>query len=274
MIPGRDVSTLERQNYYFLIFKSKESAYVYQGRATKISKLSQILTPSSFASPTPPPPGYDFEGEDVHDLMKSYTLTPPSQTLSLRKLAAPVAPLVQLIIDRQGYPDVVNRPGKSPAEVLLRLEGPLLYKNDILYAIRKAQIEHNVPLEAGEAYPRISEFVPTMTNVSPMSRKEMNIKARNGSVIPSFDVEFGSDHTAASTDYISPSTIEEKLEEARMEHRAKARTPQPSYIVGFDSLQEADAFVSYWHQRAMEPKPGSKRHLDDRAPIVKAELLW
>lgn len=138
VIPGRDSTTLERLSYYFLLFKSPLSAFAYQGHVTRLHKMSMALTPSTAASPLFPS-GMLLEGENVHESLETYALIPPSQVLSLTLLTPPLAPNIATLVRHQGYPNVVLRPDKSPAEVLFRLEGAQLALNHIKSAILRAE---------------------------------------------------------------------------------------------------------------------------------------
>lgn len=55
VVPGRDIKTLERLNYYYLIFSSALSAFAYQGHAIRLHRLVTQQTPQSILSPIAPP---------------------------------------------------------------------------------------------------------------------------------------------------------------------------------------------------------------------------
>jgi hypothetical protein len=111
VIPGRNLATLEQENYYYLVFSSPLSAFVYQGHATRISRLAAEQTPDSLHTALAPTPGYMLNGIDVYAAIQAYTLTSSTQTLNLRQLKPPLSPLLSSVSESDlGRPTTPHLP--------------------------------------------------------------------------------------------------------------------------------------------------------------------
>ncbi|KAF1352210.1 hypothetical protein BDV97DRAFT_397251 [Delphinella strobiligena] len=261
VIPGRDTSTLERQNFYFILFNAPVSAFAYQTHVTRLHKLAQSQTPTSLLSPVPPPPGYLVNGEDIDNMIQSYSLVPLSQEISLRQLAPPLTLSVHQIVLHKGYPNLLIRPDRSPVEVMLRLEGPQLGISHIRSALNKAARDRGMPWTGKETYEmKISRWDIKGTNISPLSRRGFKeLKERT----------FGAMDKSGKQEDENDQAGEDEDQEAR----GKPRQTQPGYIIGFDTESEAQTFVAFWHRRAMELADFHYEG-DDVAPLVNVDILW
>lgn len=255
IIPGRNTATLERENFYLLLFKSPVSAFTYQTHVTRVHKLAQSQTPDSLISPIPTPPNYLSGGQDLDALLQSYALIPPSQTIELRQLSRPWTPLVEQIVRHQGYPHIVNRPNKSPVEVLLRLEGPKLSIPLVRSALVAAARRRDVPWTGVEVTKiPIEKWVAKNPDVSPLNPK-------NG--LKDYELlESNSSESVQGGDGIEESDS----------RSSGGRLPPACYIVGLQTEAEAQTFVRYWHRRPMELSIDGFDY-GDVAPIVNAEIL-
>lgn len=255
VVPGRDTTTLERQNFYFLLFKSPVSAFTYQSQVSRLHKISQSQTPNSLISPIPPPPGYMVGGEDIDALLQSYSLLPPSQQIELRQLTSPHSPSVAQIIAYRGYPAITARPDKAPVEVLLHLAGPQLTIPNIRLAFHRVARYRGMPWTgASQDYHtmNIRKWEVRGTNVSPMGTRRLT--EYNGTVGDMDD-------------------LHDEREDSDDTHRPR-RAAVPRYIVGFETDAEAQTFVRYWHRRPLAMPEDFKYENGDLPPIVNAEILW
>jgi len=272
VIPGRDLATLERQNYYYILFSSPLSAFTYQTRATKISRIVQAKTPRGPASPLAPGPGEFIDGEDVHDMMQSYTLTPPLQQISLRQLAPPLSTVAEQIARCHGYADLVERPNRSPFEVLLRFEGVNPSFTLLNSIIKRVEYTIGVPWtgEALESY-TLTKWEHTGEVQSPLShvRSKDNVLPDNEEPAKDEDGEVDSERKHD----IVPRNDYERAEEERIAERARRR-PATSFIVGLETQAEASAFARYWHKRVLTKGTIKNGGQEEAAPIVSAEVLW
>jgi len=268
VIPGRDLATLEQQNYYYLLFSSALSAFTYQGHASKISRLVQTQMPSSVASPIPPPPGYMIEGMDAHFAIESFALLPASQNIDLRRLKPPLAPIMELIVKHKGYPSIVNRRDKMPYEVRLTFDGPQLQVGRIRHILYTSGKAHALCWSGGkEIVPKITKWVPTKTH-SPMDHNSLGAKAAVAKTKNQGDeaepLALDLEKTWHSTQLDSGGNIP---------HR---RTARDVYVLGFYSEGAAQRFVAFWHRRPMESKQKNNEMDEegDLPPIANVELLW
>jgi hypothetical protein len=255
VIPGRNLATLERENFYYLVFSSPLSAFVYQGHATRISRLAAEQTPDSLHTALAPTPGYMLNGVDVYAAIQAYTLTSSTQTLTLRQLKPPLIPLVSSIVQRGGYSAILDRPDRMPYEVRLTLEGPQLPTSRIRYIVYESGRERALGWSGGEeANVKVSKYEPARPSKSllaPGSRTERSqlLADMNRSQVFFHD----SDEVEAAKNYRSANNV---------------------YILGFHTEHAAQSFVCYWHRRPMD---WGKKTVDpdaDLPPIANAELLW
>ncbi|KAK5676158.1 hypothetical protein LTS10_011450 [Elasticomyces elasticus] len=276
VIPGRNLSTLEQENYYYLLFSSKLSAFTYQGHATKIAQLAAANTPGSMMSMLPLSKGMIVDGFDAASAIASFALVPPSQTMDLRQLQPPLSPLMTSIVRNRGYAAVEKRRDPAmPFEVRLTMEGPQILAPAIRHTLLTTAKERALGWSGGEEMaPRITKWEP-QNNVSPMD----NMKS-----LASRSIAAANERDAA----LSPEELEE-LEKEKERKRAvdvgtaqkqemQRRTPAVVYIVSFYTEMAARQFVAYWHRREMivdrEKDNAREEFEDDLPPIANAEMLW
>ncbi|ORX99543.1 hypothetical protein BCR34DRAFT_547461 [Clohesyomyces aquaticus] len=108
IIPGRDPLTLERFPFYYLLFRSPESALAYQNNVARLHKLAGLHQPTSIFSAIPPPRGFLEDGEDIDVALSSYLLKPASLKLSLNMVLQPYKPELRTLIEQGGYKPIVS----------------------------------------------------------------------------------------------------------------------------------------------------------------------
>ncbi|KAF4551041.1 Hypothetical protein D9617_15g043950 [Elsinoe fawcettii] len=150
VIPGRDMDTLERRDYYYLVFESIRSAEEYCDRAHRVAKLYDLCGPPSHVSDRPIPPGLVRPGESPYQVAKLYTLGPHGHPLDLRLMKPPFRENPRNIITVGGYGPIVKRPWKSPAEVTIRAGLSHLSYLPLRRAFEKAEKERNLPWTGDE----------------------------------------------------------------------------------------------------------------------------
>lgn len=276
VIPGRDTSTLERQNFYFILFSAPVSAFAYQTHVTRLHKLAQSQTPTSLLSPVPPPPGYLVGGEDIDNMIQSYSLVPLSQAITIRQLSPPLTPSVYQIVNHKGYPNLLLRPKRSPVEVMLRLEGPQLAISHIRSALSKTARDRGMPWTGKDnSEMKISKWEIRGTNISPMSNREFKVlkERRSEATEKSATSPPGEQEYEDKYEDTYEDDQEDGDEDGDVEVHRKRRQPAPGYIIGFDTESEAQTFVAYWHRRAMGLADFYYEN-GDVAPLVNAEILW
>ena len=218
-----------------------------------------------------PPLVHDFEGENPDEVAKSYTLSAPLETLVLRQLKPPLAPVIDELVQHLGYPEIVSRPDRSPAEVLMRFEG----WTPMLLSIRSELIFH----ERKRGLPWTGEMASIRIHKWTLERKN-----RSTASYASVDESDGEDDDNANQagEYSQPLNESDLVrwgpegdfkDETEVPTQSRTRRHvEPSFIVGLQTEAEASAFVKYWHRRPMDVKP--PEGMLDGPPIVNAEILW
>ncbi|KAK5738419.1 hypothetical protein LTR17_005947 [Elasticomyces elasticus] len=271
VIPGRNLSTLEQENYYYLLFSSKLSAFTYQGHATRIAQLAAANTPGSMMSMLPLSKGMMVDGFDAQSAIASFALVPPSQTMDLRQLQPPLSPLMTSIVRNRGYAAVEKRRDPAmPFEVRLTMEGPQILAPAIRHTLLTTAKERALGWSGGEEMaPRITKWEP-QNNVSPMD----NMKSL-------------ASRSIAAANEREATLSQEELEELEKERKRavdvgtaqkqemQRRTPGVVYIVSFYTEMAARQFVAYWHRREMIVDKEKEREdfEDDLPPVAQCEML-
>jgi hypothetical protein len=261
VVPGRNTSTLERANFYFILFNSRDAMNAYRSHVLNLHSLASRHVQSSLSSPIPPPPGYQVNGLDVDSMLQTYTLIPPSRYLHLLPLPMRVTPSVADIVENHGYRDIVNGPLKEPYVVMIRLEGPQVPITMIKGALGKVERERRIPWnrEFGDLSHRTWE--PKSRNISPLSRRANLGKNERDNRFDALEEIAEMNNDAEEEDVEDPSPGSRDKRKGRC-----------SYLFGFDSEDAALTFVQYWHRRPIDM--GAAYGNDDIPPVVNAELLW
>jgi hypothetical protein len=258
VIPGRNLATLEQENYYYLVFSSPLSAFVYQGHATRISRLAAEQTPDSLHTALAPTPGYMLNGIDVYAAIQAYTLTSSTQTLNLRQLKPPLSPLLSSVINRGGYSAILDRPDKMPYEVRLTLEGPQLPTSRIRYIVYESGRERALGWSGGdESNIKISKYEP-----APPTRAS---RGGSGPRNRTEDSQLLMDMNKSQVFFPGSPDVE-----AAKNYRKSNNV----YILGFHTEHAAQSFIRYWHRKPMDWGRKSVDLEGDLPPIANAELLW
>ncbi|PPJ52448.1 hypothetical protein CBER1_10317 [Cercospora berteroae] len=260
VIPERDLSTLEQQNLYYIIFTSQIGAHTYQQHVTRIHKLAAIHTPTSNTSPIPPPPGYMIEGLDAHAAIEAYALKPPSQKLELHQLKRPFTPLVESVVKFKGYKGIVQRVGKMPVEVRLTMDGPQLHASRLKHIFLETGKRRNLSWSGGENFEL--DIMKWEARVSPSSADVSEFAQKNAAGI----------REGRESDDSGKQIKKAKNDEPETQ---PMRTPPHVFIVGFHTEDAAQSFIAYWHKRKLElPNARAPDFEDDSPPVAHVELLW
>lgn len=121
VIPGRDKRTLDRENFYYILFASNAAAQAYQKSVAAHLYIAHQSTQTSMFSSIPPPPGHKIHGVDADEAKQAYGLLPTSQKLQLNIMVKPYGPQLREMFLMGGYHKIVKIPHKH--KVLLHIEG-------------------------------------------------------------------------------------------------------------------------------------------------------
>lgn len=269
VIPGRDIKTLERLNYYYLIFASALSAFAYQGHAIRLHRLVTQQTPQSILSPIAPPPGYTINGIDAHEAVEKFTLVPPNAFLDLRKLQDPLPPLIDSLVRNRGYPSLVNRPKKCPYEARLTMEGPKVGVSYLRHVFMLSGKERGLTWSGGEdTAPQIHEWDSEAQFDAPSPRA-------SGRIVEKWRRQ---DENKKHTKSILDEPNDHRSEDAeRSPEFANQRSHNKVYVLGFQTERAMQSFVRHWHRRPLEADRGRFSPMggeDDLPPVLNVEILW
>ncbi|KAG9962070.1 hypothetical protein KCU61_g5099, partial [Aureobasidium melanogenum] len=265
VVPGRNTSTLERANFYFILFSSRAAMNAYRTHVISLHSLASRHVQSSLTSPIPPPPGYHLNGQDIDSLLQTYTLLPPSRVLHLLPLPMQLSPSIVDIIHNLGYPDIVKGPLREPYIVMIRLEGPQLPITMVKGVLGKVERERRIPWNREFGDLSYRTWDPKPKNISPFSAN--NRLDKGGTKIRNHWLE----EIEELAEMDNP--MEEEDDFDRRAGGRERRKARQSYLFGFDSEDAALTFVQYWHRRPLDMS-GMNFDSDDIAPVVDAELLW
>ena len=126
IIPGRDPLSLARLPFYYLLFRTPESALAYQKNASRLSKLTALHQSSDSNSAVQLPKGFLEEGEDITAVISSFVLHPQGHALDLRTIMQPYQRALRALIGAGGYSPIVpnvDDKGKKIHRVLLHIDG-------------------------------------------------------------------------------------------------------------------------------------------------------
>lgn len=249
IVQDRDTETLERQGVYYLIFKSAAATAEYQKRAIRISKLLDFHGPPTMISERPTPPDLDLKGEDVRELIRSYTLSTYKSPLRLYQPRGEMPDALAAIVECGGLPHVVNRPGRMPAEVAVRFPMSPMTMEEWEAAVAESEVARNLPwVSSSFSAFRCQEY----RRPGPRGARRRDRSKQS----PREDVSSGTEFQNEVSDG------DEIVDTPRK---------QSTIIMGFDTPAEAEAFVRYWHRRVV---PSSDRRERSKPPIiVEADVL-
>ena len=253
IIAYRDDENLSFKNRYLLVFKTPTLAKIYRARANYLHELARKHTPTSVESQTMPLPDTRLDdGTDIHNVLKTYTLAPPSQQLYLRFLQLPYHRDIQRLLAAHGTPALKQPTDRAGRAVILAVDGhtPSLFEiKDMLLA--------DGNMRGGVHW-------------SPALRTDA-IELLAGGLQSSSSAPFRGVERHDDFD----DDDDDDDDEDRNERGEGADASARSWLVTFEDETEARRFVRAWHQR---PFPGWERHLErhdlEAWPVVRAEVAW
>ncbi|RDW77026.1 hypothetical protein BP6252_05079 [Coleophoma cylindrospora] len=173
VIPGRKPTTLEPLDHYFLLFETAAAARAYGEQVRHLHRLARM---GSAISTLPLPPGFLREGEDVHEVVKGFTLVPAAlDVASIKLVDEPYKPaLVRLMED--GGPAVLKA-NKTGAEekVLFSLNWGQVTESELKFVIGEDGRKRNLQWQlAGGA----SEFLDLNSTEKSSRRRAASMSLR------------------------------------------------------------------------------------------------
>jgi hypothetical protein len=269
VIPGRDPLSLERLPFYYLLFKSTESALAYQANVARLHKLCSLRQASNIMSVMPVPKGLLEDGEDISAAMSSYLLKPSSLRLNLNMVMQPYNPALRTLLENGGYRPIepsLALNGKPLYKVLLQINGWEPTEED-LYKIlsrhaRQRGITWPFHTESSLAIRKLRDVIDLKTRMLPISSSSP--RAKNSASEP-------------KTTELDPTMGFMLPEPGQMEGNINQMVMGRVYnrwIVEFDEEDGARRFSRLWHRRVLpQPKFVTWRDTEEER-MVSAEFLW
>jgi hypothetical protein len=279
VIPGRDPLTLERLPFYYLIFKSTQSALEYQNNAARLHKLSGLHQPTSIFSAVPPPPGFLEDGEDLNKVLSQYYLKPTSLALNLNMVMQPYNPRLRDLIERGGYKPIVpsvNTAGKPIWKVLLAIEGWEPSKDDLHDTFFRHAYDTGLtwPFHNGVgAFYRLRDIIDFKSSDAFYAVSTANPRASTSS---------SSSSSSMSSNEEPPDALSElHLDPLEQSGSAKGGVSQivmnklyNRWLVEFEEENAARRFARLWNRRVLPSSKNATWKDTEEVRMVNAEFLW
>ncbi|KAF1953515.1 hypothetical protein CC80DRAFT_450421 [Byssothecium circinans] len=272
VIPGRDPLSLERLPFYFLVFRSPQSALAYQKNASRLHKLSQLHQPNSIMSALPPPKGFLEDGEDIGQVTASYTLQPTGMPLALHMVMQPYNPSLRTLLEQGGYKPVV--PSISPTtkkplfKVLMQIDGYEPLPADLYRLIRQHAYIRGItwPLHNAEkGISRLRDLVDLRAKFLPVASQ--NPRSTNLSKY---------NNTDPSSSFLAHADRGAGGADARQINQMIMNRVYNRWIVEFEEEEAAKRFARMWHRRPLPlTKSGTFLWKElDGVRMCNTEFLW
>jgi hypothetical protein len=274
VIPGRDPLSLERLPFYYLLFKSPESAYAYQKNAGRLHKLAALHQPSSIFSAIPAPKGFLEDGEDINAVTTSYLLRPTEYAFTLRTLMQPYHPALRTLFEQGGYkpivPEIDDKRGRI-SKVLMHIEGYEPSISDLFKTLRQDAFNRGTPFtlrnESSSSVHRLRDLINLKTRTLPISTS-------NPRAWESENTKLEFDDPSIAYFMKSEAPVEE--ENAKEMNQIVMNRVYNRWILDFSNEDEARRFAISWHRRVLPDFIKGERTWKDYEEVrmCNTELLW
>ncbi|KAF3007428.1 hypothetical protein E8E13_003328 [Curvularia kusanoi] len=278
IVPGRDPISLARLPFYYLFFRSPESALAYQKNASRVSKLCALHESSSIHSPVPPPRGFLEDGEDINAITSAFVLHPQGHKLDLRTVMQPYSTALRALIDSGGYAPIVpntDDKGKKIHRVLLHIDGyepshwdlwQILARHaharGILWPFRN---EHSAALR------RLRDCINLKT-----SSKLQAVSSTNPRAADSAHLDYDDPQISSFLGTSSSEPDDDDGQSGRQMSQLVMNRVYNRWIVELDDEDAARRFAGLWHRTVLPHAKGAdgawKEVEEER--WVEAEYLW
>ncbi|KAI0817235.1 hypothetical protein GGR55DRAFT_8813 [Xylaria sp. FL0064] len=316
VIQARNPDTLEPKGRYYILFDSDAAAAAYKDRLTYLWRLGKAHIPGAHHAlkhrhqqPLPLGLSRTSTGEDVAQLLRSFTLVSPSQKLLLQHPSTPRA-----------VPDLVDelraRAG-SQFLVLVRLDGGRVTLDTLRRAVEEDGVQRNLAwrvtdlrngiLPFGKSIVKAKDRVQAQVDAETEAEAAVVDGGAHGDVISATDTSSssnpfegfakategfrnevdggnesgnGDDHPPSPAPYpysgTTSQTMVTAVHEAEVNDKAYRRYAR--FIIPFTDKEEAHRFVQNWHRRELKLLMGGRGTKDDpsweESRIVNATVLW
>ncbi|KAI0972763.1 hypothetical protein F4678DRAFT_51409 [Xylaria arbuscula] len=290
VIQARDPDTLEPQGHYFILFDTDEAAAAYKDRAEHLWQLGKAHVPGAHhgrahmrQQPLPRGLRRTVHGEDVAQLIASFTLVPPSQALRLAQSRTSPARIAELYAEG-GFVDRLAARTGSQFLVLVRLDGGRLTLDTLRRAIEDdGEARHLAwrvtDLEKG-ILPFGKSIVKARDRAQDTARGEDDVDdgmKNRPEGLSAQDFENEDSATPFSSSGATGQSTVMAVHEADESNNERYRQ-YPRFIIPFMDQEEAHRFVQNWHRRELKLRMGGGGGKNDpsweESRIINATVLW
>lgn len=286
IIPGRDPLSLARLPFYYLLFRTPESALAYQKNASRLSKLTALHQSSDSNSAVPLPKGFLEEGEDITAVISSFVLHPQGHALDLRTIMQPYQRALRALIEAGGYSPIVpsvDDKGKKIHRVLLHIDGYEPSHWDLWQILSRHAHARGLmwPFRNDAAGLRkLRDCINLKTNSKLQAASQMNPWAANSSN-PQLDLNY---EDAQISSFLGLEKGESGAEQQQQEDGEAKLMSQlimnrvyNRWIVELEDEDAARRFAQLWHRVvlpfAKHGRDGAWKEVEEER-WVEAEYLW
>jgi hypothetical protein len=275
VIPGRDPLSLERLPFYYLLFKSPESALAYQKNVSRLHKINGFHQSSDILSAIALPKGFLEDGEDISTAASSYYLVPANHELRLSTVMQPYNPMLRSLIENGGYKPIVpsvDAQGQRIYKVLLYIEGYEPSANDLWHIFARHARDHGI------TWPFRNDHISAITRLRDIVNLKTKLQATStanprasGSFAETNRVDF--EDAAIRMHYSSGSDEDPQQMNQLIMNRVYNR-----WILEFEEEDAARRFATMWHRKVLPDPVKNSRNTawreTEETRICNAEFLW
>lgn len=285
VIPGRNPLNLERLPFYYLLFKSPESALAYQKNASRLHKLAALHQSSDMLSAIPLPKGFLEDGEDISAATASYLLKPPNHPLTLHTIMQPYHPALRTLFEEGNYrpitPDIDER-GNRIYKVLMYIEGYEPSKSDLFKILTRDAYTRGFTLalstESSSSIHRLRDIMNLKTQIKPVS--STNPRAHNQWETRSLESK-QRDANRMTIDFEDPSiayymrTGNDEGDNVKEVNQIVMDKVYNRWLIEFDDEDSARRFAVAWHRRVLPYLTADRTWRDyEVVRMCNCEFLW
>ena len=285
IIPGRDPLSLARLPFYYLLFRTPESALAYQKNASRLSLFTALHKPSDVHSAVSPLKGFLEEGQDISAITSSFVLRPQGHKLDLRTIMQPYQPALRALIEAGGYSPIVpnvDDKGKTIHRVLLHINGYEPSHWDLWQILARHAHARGLmwPFRNDSAGLRkLRDCINLKTSSRLQAASQMNPWAANSST-PQLDLNYEDAQISSFLGLEKGENGEQQQQEdgeAMLRYQLVMNRVYNRWIVEMEDEVAARRFAQLWHRVvlpfAKHARDGAWKEVEEER-WVEAEYLW
>ncbi|KAI0103131.1 hypothetical protein GGR51DRAFT_550005 [Nemania sp. FL0031] len=283
VIQARNPDTLEPKGHYFILFDTPEAALAYKDRLEHLWQLCKAHIPGAHHAslhslrrhPLPLSEGLRQtpSGEDVAQLVRSFTLVAPTQRRHVALSRMGPARIAELHLEGGFVGQLAARAG-SEFLVLVRLDGGRLALDTLRRAIEDDGVRRNLAWRITDLENGILPFGKSILKAQDRVQAQAPVQEDNSQGMQGGDGAGGGGYEASGNgnDGKGVATLVSEAEQGSEKYRQ-----YPRFIIPFMDKEEAHRFVLNWHRRELKLQMGGggkDQPSWEESRIVNATILW